>query len=537
MAVNDDVARLQAKVHKLSARNEELAQLLQTSRDRLARFSADINALAEPASTYGAFLGYAKRVRGGDHASDAGRCHVQEAEVFTNGRAMRVKISPNVEPDSLAFGQTVRLGEGSIVVEGCGYAQSGALAAVVELIGEDRAIVANSSGEEQVISLAERLRAACRAGDHLLIDTKAGIATEKIDKTEVNHLSLEQAPDTTFADIGGLSAQISHIRDTVELPFAHPELYRAYNLQPPKGVLLYGPPGCGKTLIAKAVANSLAQRMQSETTSYFINVKGPELLNKFVGETERKIRLVFERARELAESDPQRPVIIFFDEMESIFRARGSGISSDMETTVVPQLLTELDGVEALHNVIVIGATNREELIDPAILRPGRLDIKIRIDRPGPAAAREILAKHLPESIPHRGDYDALLEATVDLLYADAPFAHAYFSSGDTREVHFRDFVSGAMIANIVSRAKKLAIKDALAGASGQPLGGINFGHLSAAVAAEQRESEHIPATTSAEDWSRILPRPQRAGDALVRVEIISRPQSSEPTSLPQERG
>ena len=406
----------------------------------------------------------------------------------------------------------MRLGEGSIVVEAAGFPKAGQLATLSEKIGFDRAIVADMQGAEQVVHLAENVRAKARAGDTVLIDAKAGYAFERIPKTEVNQLSLEEIPDVTYADIGGLRDQIETIRDSVELPFTHPELYKAYNLKPPKGLLLYGPPGCGKTLIAKAVANSLSTRIGDGGAAHFLNVKGPELLNKYVGETERRIRLIFERARELAGEG--RPVIVFFDEMESIFRTRGSGVSSDMETTVVPQLLTEIDGVEDIANVIVIGATNREELIDPAILRPGRLDIKIRVDRPSREEAREIFARYITDDVPHAEEVEDLVNAGVDKLFAPRPFVQFTLVDGTTETLHYSDFVSGAMIANVVDRAKKLAIKDEISGAGS----GVSVEHVRTAVRAEQDESEDMPNVSNPDEWARIS---GRTGKRVVAAEVL----------------
>ncbi|AKE41215.1 ATPase [Corynebacterium kutscheri] len=494
------LARVQRINNDLGARNTKLAELLKTSREKLSVLNAQLEDLAMPPSTYGTFLELSSSQL--THSSDDG---VSTAEVFTAGRKMRLPVSPLVDPQQLIPGVQVRLGEGSQVVEITGFAETGELAVLVEIIGSNRALVTDSMGQEQVVKLAAPLtQQFCRqprAGDTLLIDAKAGYGFEVIPKTEVQRLALEEVPDVTYADIGGLDTQIEQIHDAVELPFAYPDLYRTYELHPPKGVLLYGPPGCGKTLIAKAVANSLASRIDGSTQSYFINVKGPELLNKFVGETERRIRLIFERARELGESG--RPVIIFFDEMESIFRTRGSGVSSDMETTVVPQLLTELDGVEGLSNVIVIGATNREELIDPAILRPGRLDVKIRVERPNKEHARDIFHRHLNTDVPLAEDVDTLINATTEHLFAPHPFVELTLVNDDIEILHYHDFVSGAMIANIVSRAKKFAIKEQIAG-----LGrGISTAHLLAAVDAEYRENEDLPDTSNPDEWSRIIGR------------------------------
>lgn len=494
-----DTTSLKRELQTLGTRNAKLAQLLKASRDKLQDLQGQIDALAEPASTYGVFLDHGEKGR--------------DAEVFTAGRHMRLKISPNVAPEALVPGTLVRLGDGAIVVEACGFTDTGELAMVTERVTTTRALVTTHNGDERLIRLATPLLDTARAGDTLLVDTKAGFAFERIPKTEVSQLSLEEVPDVTYEDIGGLDEQIDQIKDAVELPFSHPQLYRDYQLHPPKGVLLYGPPGCGKTLIAKAVANSLATRVGDGSASYFLNVKGPELLNKFVGETERRIRLIFERARELASDG--RPVIIFFDEMESIFRTRGSGVSSDMETTVVPQLLTELDGVENLSNVIIIGATNREELIDPALLRPGRLDVKIRVQRPTRDGALDIFRRHLTDDVPHAAPVEELIEVGVDKLFEPRPYVELTLVDGRVETLYYSDFVSGAMIANIVDRAKKLAIKDHLAGTN---TAGVTAQHLIEAVTAEHHESEDLPDTANPDVWSRIT---GRHGSRVVEARVV----------------
>ncbi|MEJ5927280.1 proteasome ATPase [Corynebacterium sp. H128] len=497
----NEVRRLEYKLRELSVRNTKLAELLKASRDKLQVLYEEMEGLKTPPSTYGVFLDFA----------DQGRA----AEVFTGNRQMRLMVDPMMDKAQLAPGVKVRLGDNAVVVEACGYTEEGILATLNERIGKDRALVANQAGDEQIVRLAKALlnqERKPRSGDTLLVDLKCGYAFEVIPKSEIHRLALEDVPDVTYADVGGLDEQIEHIKDAVELPFAHPELFKQYDLSPPKGVLLYGPPGCGKTMIAKAVAHSLAERLGIAGGSYFLNVKGPELLNKFVGETERQIRLIFERARELAAEG--RPVIVFFDEMESIFRTRGSGVSSDMETTVVPQLLAELDGVESLSNVIVIGATNREELIDPAILRPGRLDVKIRVSRPNEEGARDIFARYVTDEIPLAAPAATLIDAAVTHLFQPKPFVELTLLNGDKEVLHYRDFVSGAMIANIVDRAKKNAIKDQLAGKTT----GVTAQHLAQAIDTENKENEDLPNTSKPDEWARIT---GRHGGKVIAAQIV----------------
>ncbi len=480
-----DYARLVRQNRDLGARNQKLVELLKASRDKLQTLYGELEELSTPPSTYGTYLG----------TNEPG----YSAEIFTGNRQMRVMVSPSVDQSDLEPGMRVRLAEGNIIVDTAGYTTSGELATVVERIGADRALIVSVTGDKSVVTLAGPIRGQAEAGDTLLVNLKVGYAFEVVPVTEMNRLNLQEIPDVTYDDIGGLDAQIEAIKDAVELPFLHPELYKAYDLRPPKGVLLYGPPGCGKTLIAKAVANSLASRIGGQESSYFLSIKGPELLNKFVGETERQIRVVFEQARDVAEAG--RPVIIFFDEMESIFRTRGSGVSSDMETTVVPQLLAELDGVESLSNVIIIGATNREELIDPAILRPGRLDVKIRIDRPDRAGAVDIFSRYITDELPLAEPAEALIDYAVDLMFSQTPYVELTFDNGDSHILYYEDFISGAQIANVVDRAKKQAIKEHLASPEST---GITRQILAESIAQEQHESEDLPNTQSPDEWTRI---------------------------------
>ena len=517
-ALEERLLETKTQLSSAMAQNTKLADTLREAREQIVALKEQVEKLSSPPSGFGVFLG----------AHDE-----QTVEVFAQGRKLRVNVGPEVDVEGLVPGQEVVLNEALNVVEQARFEVIGEVMTLKERLAGDRLLVIGRTDDEVVVRLAEPLRGIpLRAGDSLLVEPRSGYALERLPRPEVEELILEEIPDVRYEDIGGLGDQIEAIRDAVELPFLHADLFHEHELKPPKGILLYGPPGCGKTMIAKAVANSLAERVaekegRADARSYFLNIKGPELLNKYVGETERQIRLIFQRAREKVEEG--FPVIVFFDEMDSIFRTRGSGVSSDVENTIVPQLLSEIDGVEALKDVIVIGASNREDMIDPAILRPGRLDVKIKIQRPDEAAAREIFRVYLHGRLPlhpdlikeHGGDDGAaiawLIVETCRRMYAEADenkFLEVTYANGDKEVLYFKDFNSGAMIENVVARSKKMAIKRYLD--EGQK--GIKAEDLFAAIRDEIKENEDLPNTTNPDDWARIS---GKKGERIVYVRTL----------------
>ncbi len=517
--LEERLSETQSRLRALVGQNEKLVATLREARDQVVALKEEVDKLAQPPSGYGVFLAA--------HEDDT-------VDVFTQGRKLRVTVSPAVDVPELQRGQEVMLNEAMNVVRALEFERQGEVVLLKEVLdGGDRALVVAHADEERVVHLAAPLQeGVLRSGDSLLVDTRSGWAYERVPKSEVEELVLEEVPDVAYTAIGGLAAQIESIQDAVELPFLHKELFKEHHLKPPKGVLLYGPPGCGKTLIAKAVANSLAKKVAEQSgkgdgRAFFLNIKGPELLNKYVGETERQIRLVFQRAREKASEG--MPVIVFFDEMDSIFRTRGSGVSSDVENTIVPQLLAEIDGVELLENVVVIGASNREDMIDPAILRPGRLDVKIKVERPDAESARDIFSKYVIPILPlheddlaeHAGNREAtcagMIQRVVERMYDESDenrFLEVTYANGDKEVLYFKDFNSGAMIENIVARGKKMAVKAFLE--TGQK--GLRVSHLLAACLDEFKENEDLPNTTNPDDWARIS---GKKGERIVYIRTL----------------
>ena len=518
MPDESDISRLQGELASQRDHNARLIATLREAREQIVTLKSEVDRLAEPPGGFGTVLTA--------HADST-------ADIMVMGKKVRVAVSPEVDRALLTLGREVLLNETLNIVGVLEFDNIGEIVVFKERLPDHRALVVSHSDEERVIRIGSPLfTETLRAGDTLLCDPRNSVAFEKVPRAEVEELVLEEVPDINYEDIGGLREQIESIRDAVELPYLHADLFAEHQLRPPKGILLYGPPGCGKTLIAKAVANSLAQKVAERTglgegRSFFLNIKGPELLNKYVGETERHIRLVFQRAREKASEG--MPVIVFFDEMDSLFRTRGSGVSSDVENTIVPQLLSEIDGVEGLENVIIIGASNREDMIDPAILRPGRLDVKIKIERPDAESARSIFTKYLTPSVPlhiddlqeNGGDASLtcknMIQRAVERMYADSDenrFLEVTYANGDKEVLFFKDFNSGAMIENVVSRAKKSAIKDFLA--TGEK--GVRVQHLLDACLDEFRENEDLPNTTNPDDWARIS---GKKGERIVFIRTL----------------
>nr|WP_062488142.1 proteasome ATPase [Candidatus Nitrospira inopinata] len=520
-SMEEEIRRLyqsRYQLEQVNKQNERLVAALQEAKTQIETLRAEVDKLTAPPSSYAIFSSLNEDGTG---------------NVFVSGRKMKVSIHPSISGSQLRKGQEVVLNEALNVIEAKSFDRQGEVVRLKDVLEGGRALVTLHFDEEKVVELGDPLLAdRLSVGDHLLYDPRSGYVIEKLPKSEAEELVLEEVPDVDYSRIGGLQKELEQVRDAVELPFLYPDLFAEYKLSAPKGVLLYGPPGCGKTLIAKAVANSIAKKLGHRTgkeiRSYFLHVKGPELLNKYVGESERQVREVFKKAKERAEDG--HPVIVFFDEMDALFRTRGSGISSDIESTIVPQFLSEIDGVERLRNVIVIGASNRQDLIDPAVLRAGRLDVKVKVGRPDAEAARDIFSKYLSPDLPfdqseldrHGGDRQAFVERLtvriVETMYAaseENKFIEVTYANGEKEVLYFKDFASGALIEGIVSRAKKFAVKRAIA----KEGHGLRLEDLLRAIREEFKEHEDLPNTTNPDDWAKIA---GKKGEKIVHIRTIS---------------
>ncbi len=510
------IERMRDQLDGAQQHNERLSQTLREAGQQIDQLKQEVDQLCAPPNAYGVL----------ECVNEDGT-----VEINVDGRRMRVLAKPGIRVDELMKGQLLVLNEAFNVVDATGFDRRGEVMQVSDVLDDRRVVALGRSDDERVVDLADPLSdEKLRAGDHILVNARTGFAVEKLPKSRVDEVVLEEVPDVNYEDIGGLGDQIEVLRDAIELPYLYADEFKKYNLAPPKGILLYGPPGCGKTMIGKAVANELAKRIAErrgcDPKSYFLNVKGPELLNKYVGETEHKIREVFKNARDKAEEDV--PVVIFFDEMDSLFRMRGSGISSDMEATVVAQFLSEIDGIESLRNVIVIGASNRQDLIDPAVLRPGRLDLKVKVNRPDSKGASEIFRKYLTADLPlneeelskygdARQTVDAIIDRVIEIMYADSEenkFLEVTYAKGEREIFYFKDFSSGAMLRNIVDRAKKKAVKRQITDVAG----GIKLEDMLESVRDEFKENEDLPNTTNPDDWARIS---GRKGDRIINVRTL----------------
>jgi proteasome-associated ATPase len=520
MLLEDKVHDIRRQLVQAFNQNEKLVTALSEAREQMGRLKEEIEKLSAPPSTYGVYLS------GNDDGT---------VNVLFQGRKAKVNLHSSISSDAIKPGQELVLNESLNVVETAGYEVQGDVVILKEQLDPERALVTLRGEEQKVGIIADPLRSLrLKPGDHLLMDARSGYLLEKLPKSEVEDLSLEEVPDIGYEQIGGLGTQIEAIKDAVELPYLYADYYKEHKLTPPKGVLLYGPPGCGKTMIAKAVANNLAEKISEKRgekiKGFFLNIKGPELLNKYVGETERKIREIFVKAKEKANEDV--PVVVFFDEMDALFRTRGTGISSDVETTIVPQLLAEIDGVEGLKNVIVIGASNRQDLIDPAILRPGRLDVKIKIERPDQAAASDIFHKYLTTEIPIQEPIDGMIGAALEAMYSlseENRFLEVTYANGDKEVLYFKDFSSGAMIESVVRRAKKLALKRYIGGGAK----GVATDDLVAAVREEFKENEDLPNTSNPDDWAKIA---GRKGERIVYVKVLTTEARKDEQAKPVQR-
>ena len=409
----------------------------------------------------------------------------------------------------MGAGAGVRVEGAFAVTDSFGFDKNGPVVKISELLTDGRLRVGNETGISDAVVIRSSLlsKEKLKPGLDLRLDSNQRVAVEVIGMGKRLDRSLARVEPIPWSRIGGQHEAVEAIRDSIELPYLHANLFKRFNHPVPKGFLLYGPPGCGKTLLGKATAHNLRLQIRDQTgedhPEFFLSVKGPEILNMWLGESERQVRDLFSQCREKAAEG--HLAFLFIDEAESILGTRqASRIGNNILSTLVPMFCTEMDGLEALNNVVVIIASNRADLIDPAILRPGRIDRKIRVRRPDKEAAREIYKIYLNEELPLAEARDNLVNAIVDEHYSKGDpnrFLDVQYRSGRHDYLFRGDLASGAIIAAIVERAKEIAIKRSIEQKKESPL---TRQDLLEALSKEYRENDLFPPSDITEDWLKL---------------------------------